>query len=580
MESKIGAMSTSAVEKKIAALIYLGAPFTTILVLTSIVSDPVNVTKLLSSGVIAFSLAALLIFKSQKQVWLDAKVLSISLAIIFVTMLWAALNSDSPLQQNIYGTFGRNTGLLAYLAMGLIALGAAVLNDLNYLKKIMYGFGVAGLINIIYCFIAWQFKDPIKWSNPYGAILGTFGNPNFISSFLGMVILGITAFALQSGLRIWQRLVLAFFAGLALAEIISSNSIQGLVVTAFGLVLVTLYKIRSLKIANKPLRWALLTSYLTVVSIGGVTALLGALQKGPLAQYIYKPSVSLRGEYWHAGINMALEKPFTGVGLDSYGDWYRRARDAQALIVPGPNTVTNAAHSVPIDFLAYGGFPLFFAYLGFILVGLIALLKVVRRQKEFDWVFVSISGIWLAYHLQSIISINQIGLAIWGWLLTGALVSYERITREGTKVDGPAKINIPKTRSKAEKNQHFSPSLVAGLGALIGALVFIPPFNADSQWRSGMVKGDAAQIRKALKSTYMTPLDTMRLIQSIQILEQNKLSDDAYFYAKEVVKLNPESFDAWRSLLAVTKSTQEEKNFAMKQMQILDPKNKELFTAK
>ena len=95
-----------------------------------------------------------------------------------------------------------------------------------------------------------------------------------------------------------------------------------------------------------------------------------------------------------------------------------------------------------------------------------------------------------------------------------------------------------------------------------------------------MVKGDAAQIRKALKSSYMTPLDTMRLIQSIQILEQNKLTDDAYFYAKEVVKFNPGSFDAWRSLLAVSKSTQEEKNFAMKQMQILDPKNKELFTAK
>ena len=573
-------MSISAVEKKIAGLIYIGAPFTTILVVTSIVSDPVNVTKLLSSGVIAFAIAALLIFKSQKQLWIDAKVLSISLALLFLAMIWAMLNSDAPIQQNIYGAFGRNTGLLAYMAMGLIALGAAVLNDLNYLKKIMYGFGVAGLINIVYCFIAWQFDDPINWSNPYGAILGTFGNPNFISSFLGMVILALTAYALQPGLKIWQRLVMVFLAVLALAEIISSNSIQGLVVTAFGITLVVFYKLRSLKIDSKSLRWGLLTAYVTVVFIGGVTALLGAFQKGPLAQYIYKPSVSLRGEYWHAGINMALEKPFTGVGLDSYGDWYRRARDAQALVVPGPNTVTNAAHSVPIDFLAYGGFPLLIAYLSFILVGVIALLRVVRRQKDFDWVFVSISGIWLAYHLQSIISINQIGLAIWGWLLTGCLVSYERITRDQAKSEAPGKPNNLKAKSRVERNQHFSPSLVAGIGAVIGALIFVPPFNADAQWRTGMVKGDAAQIRKALKSSYMTPLDTMRLIQSIQILEQNKLSDDAYFYAKEVVKLNPGSFDAWRSLLAVSKSTQEEKNFAMKQMQILDPKNKELFTAK
>jgi hypothetical protein len=573
-------MLTREVEKKIAALIYIGAPFTSILVVTNIVSDPVNVTKLLSTGIIACAIAALLIFKTNVKFWQQSRAISLSFGFFLIAGLWAVLNSDSPLQQNIYGTFGRNTGLLAYVAMGIIALGASALTSMESLKRIMFGFGAAGLINIVYCFIAWQFDDPINWSNPYGAILGTFGNPNFISSFLGMVILALSAYAMAPGIKIWQRLTLAFLAGVALAEIISSNSIQGLVVTAFGLVIVTLYKIRSLKIENKSLRVSLITSYLTIVAIGGITALLGALQKGPLAQYIYKPSVSLRGEYWSAGINMALEKPFTGVGMDSYGDWYRRARDAQALIVPGPNTVTNAAHSVPIDFLSYGGFPLFIAYLTFISVGAVALVRVFMRQKEFDWIFVSISGIWLAYHLQSVISINQIGLAIWGWLLTGALVAYERMTRDPANSSEANAKKIATGKNAKEKNQHFSPSLVAGVGGIIGALIFVPPFNADVQWRSGMVKGDITQSRNALTSAYLTPLDSMRFIQSIQILENNQLSDDAYKYAKDLVIFNPESFDAWRTLLAVTKSTQEEKNEAMKQMQRLDPKNKELFTSK
>jgi hypothetical protein len=134
--------------------------------------------------------------------------------------------------------------------------------------------------------------------------------------------------------------------------------------------------------------------------------------------------------------------------------------------------------------------------------------------------------------------------------------------------------------SKGEKNQYFSPSLVAGIGAVIGALVFIPPFNTDVQWRSGVVKGDAAQIKKALTSSYLTPSDTSHLLQSVQILEQNKLYDEAYFYAKQLVNFNPESFDAWRTISLISKSTQEEKNIAMKEMQRLDPKNKELFTAK
>jgi hypothetical protein len=573
-------MLNAKVEKQITSLIYIGVPFTTILVITNMVSDPVNVTKLLSSGVIACAIAALLIFKSQRQTWMTSRALTVSFGLFILTALSATLFSNSPIQQNIYGTFGRNTGLLAYVAMGLIALGASVLTSLNNLEKIMFGFGVAGLINIVYCFIAWQFEDPISWNNPYGAILGTFGNPNFISSFLGMVILGFMAYAIQPNLHFGVRVILVALACVAFAEIISSNSIQGLAVTGFGLALVTLYKLRSLNYKSKFAEFSTIGSYLLLVFIGGLTALLGALQKGPLAEYIYKPSVSLRGEYWLAGINMALEKPLTGVGMDSYGDWYRRSRDAQALIVPGPNTVTNAAHNVPIDFLAYGGFPLFFAYLGFIMVGLIALIKVVRRQKSYDWVFVSISGIWLAYHLQSVISINQIGLTIWGWVLTGCIVAYERITRDDRATgerETPIKNSVKSVR---EKNQYFSASLVAGLGAVVGALIFIPPFNADAQWRTGMNKGDVVQIRKALESKYLTPTDTMRLLQSIQILEQNQLTDDAYTYAKKLVAFNPESFDAWRTLFSITKSTQEEKNLAKEKMQLLDPKNKELFAAK
>ncbi len=114
----------------------------------------------------------------------------------------------------------------------------------------------------------------------------------------------------------------------------------------------------------------------------------------------------------------------------------------------------------------------------------------------------------------------------------------------------------------------------------IPSMCDIPPFNADAKWRSAMNKGDIAQIRKVLTSSYLTPLDGMRLLQSIQIFEQNKLYDDAYIYATELVAFNPESFDAWRTMLTVTKSTQDEKDNAMKQMQRLDPKNKELFTSK
>ena len=56
--------------------------------------------------------------------------------------------------------------------------------------------------------------------------------------------------------------------------------------------------------------------YIALVGVAGTFALLGALQKGPLTAYTYKTSASLRGEYWQAGRNMALQKPFPGVGFD------------------------------------------------------------------------------------------------------------------------------------------------------------------------------------------------------------------------------------------------------------------------
>jgi O-antigen ligase len=165
---------------------------------------------------------------------------------------------------------------------------------------------------------------------------------------------------------------------LAVYAIINSNAIQGRVVVAAGLGIVGFYLIRSkFDKVFAPI------IYLVFASVAGTFALLGALQIGPLTKYIYKNSVSLRGEYWQAGWNMATDHPLTGVGFDTYGDWYRRARDTQALILPGPNTTTNAAHNVPFDVLAFGGWPLFLSYLGIIALSVIAIIKVTTRQKKY-----------------------------------------------------------------------------------------------------------------------------------------------------------------------------------------------------
>ena len=314
--------------------------------------------------------------------------------------------------------------------------------------------------------------------------------------------------------------------------------------------------------------------YAGAVTTFGFISLLGALQKGPFSQLIYKTSVSLRGEYWQAGINMAKEFPLTGVGMDTYGDWYRRLRDASALVMPGPNTVTNASHNVNIDILSYGGWPLFVSYATLLALSILAIIKVTLRNRNYDATFVSLTVGWVCYQVQASISINQIGLAIWGWLFTGALVSYEVTTRPGSELVASS---ISSKKSKAQvSNQIFSPQLVGGIGLLTGLLIAVPPLSADMKWRSAVQAQNLAQVEAALKPGYLTPSSSSRLANAVQLFEQSKLPDIAYKYAQEGILFNPDYFDAWKVLYFISKSTQADKDLALQNMKRLDPKNKDV----
>jgi hypothetical protein len=302
---------------------------------------------------------------------------------------------------------------------------------------------------------------------------------------------------------------------------------------------------------------------------------LGALQIGPLTKYIYKTSVSLRGEYWQAGWNMGSEHPLTGVGFDTYGDWYRRARDLQALILPGPSTTTNAAHNVPFDVFAFGGWPLFLSYLGVLALSIIAIIKVSLRNRRYDAIFVTLTTAWVCYQLQSIISINQIGLAVWGWLFGGALIAYEIATRpvseESQGSQGKGKVN--RAAKKKQSEAIITSTLIAGVGAVIGLLIAVPPYSADAKWRSATTSQDIKKVEDALTPGYLNPANSYKYATAVQLLESSQLFDIALKYAQIGVQFNSDSFDAWRVLYLIKNSSPEEKALALENMKRLDPNN-------
>jgi hypothetical protein len=219
-----------------------------------------------------------------------------------------------------------------------------------------------------------------------------------------------------------------------------------------------------------------------------------------------------------------------------------------------------------IDVFAYGGFPLLLSYIAILGIGVWAILRVTLRNRAYDGTFVALATTWLAYQLQSIISINQIGLAIWGWVLVGALVAYEYATR-------PKGDRIEKAKPVKQKEMIFSPQLVGGIGVVIGALIAVPPMAADMKWKSALKAQNVQQVEAALTPSYLAPRDSARMAQAVLLLENSKLPDLAYKYAKEGVAFNPNYFDAWKVLYSISKATEADKSEAVANMKRLDPKN-------
>jgi hypothetical protein len=226
---------------------------------------------------------------------------------------------------------------------------------------------------------------------------------------------------------------------------------------------------------------------------------------------------------------------------------------------------------VPLDIFAFGGLPLFCIYLLILSFALIAAVRVIARSKNFDSTFAILLTAWAGYQVQSVISINQIGLAIWGWLLSGALIAFEIASRnESQNLNESTRLKM-----KSQKPVVIQPKMIlaGSLGGLIGLILALPPLAADTKWRSAQVARTVPAIEASMASSYFNPHNVVKYLMNIQALEESNLSDLSHKYAVDAVKWNPESFDLWRTLYFLKNSTPDERQLAFLNMKRLDPLN-------
>jgi hypothetical protein len=200
------------------------------------------------------------------------------------------------------------------------------------------------------------------------------------------------------------------------------------------------------------------------------------------------------------------------------------------------------------------------------------------RKREFDSIIAVLVSSWSGYQLQSIISINQIGLAIWGWLLSGALIAYERVSRNATE---PA--SGISNRTTSSKNTNGQPSLnilIGALGGIIGLVIALPPLVSDAKWRGAQLGRTLQALEQTMEPGLFNLQNSNKYLSNIQTIEENKLFDLSHKYALEAVKWNPESFELWKVFYLIKNSTPDEKALALENMKRLDPLNPDVTSIK
>jgi O-antigen ligase len=272
-----------------------------------------------------------------------------------VCNLIALLMADSK-YVGLFGDYQRRTGFLTYVFLATFFWFTALKIRFSDGARFYYWTLGIALTFSLYGILQHFGHDFVKWNNQYNSVLGTVGNPNFAAALMGIFSVILFGFGINKDTSSFFKAISFGSTFLLLLTIYFSDSLQGFLAAAvgFGVLIVTWVLQR-----NRILGW----SIAGIGFIGGLMSVIGILQMGPFS-FLFKESVTYRGDYWRAGIRMFKDNFWFGVGLDRYGAYFREYRDAAQVLRRGPNIGSNAAHNVFIQLGATGGI-----FVGFVSTG-------------------------------------------------------------------------------------------------------------------------------------------------------------------------------------------------------------------
>jgi hypothetical protein len=125
------------------------------------------------------------------------------------------------------------------------------------------------------------------------------------------------------------------------------------------------------------------------------------------------------------------------------------------------------------------------------------------------------------------------------------------------------------TRARTTKVQKVEFRNILGFGgAVLGLILAVPPFYAETNWRSALASKNLEQIVSAADQW---PQSTDRYIQVSKALYENKFNQESLEFVRKGLSFNPNNARLWYFLYQLPGSTEAEKEAAKAKLKVLDP---------
>lgn len=522
----------------------------------SLVFTPINIDALIIPKIALLFVLAMYILPDVltnfKKFFSDPKLvilLMISFAIL-LQMVTVMLLSEAPFEQEFFGRTGRGLGFSTFFSTIILMLFLAIHSKNSDSNFVIMWLSFSGIVSSLYALSQRFGFDIFNWESKTNGIIGTLGNPNFQSSFTAMTFIPILVYSFSKSLRyVFIPVILLIF----ISTLYFTQSTQGYVVlTAAALLFLLLFTWY-----GKRLLFILLS---TSGAFVGLVAIFGMLNKGPLAYYLYKPSVQSRGDFWRSAFNAANANPVFGTGIDSFGDSFLIYRDRQEV------EMADNAHNYFLEFAATGGYPLAILNLLIILFTLYNFMSLQKKLGKFDSKLSSIFCAWIVFQMQSVISPGTVVLIVWGSILSGFII--------GSNIK--YKVDFKFTNEKEKKPAFFTINVRLVL-LVLGILIMFPLFKTDKDLKEALALKNGDMI---IESVTAYPESSVRYNVFTQELLKSNLLPQALELARKAVEFNPNSVSAWALLFINPQAPLEERIRAREEILRLDPLNTEVFKFK